>query len=72
MPPRKSYLLRINPQLYADLERWASDELRSVNAQIEFLLNDAVRKAGRRTASDAKVNNRDSDQVNGEESPDDS
>lgn len=48
MPPRKSYLLRINPQLYADLERWASDELRSVNAQIEFLLSDAVRKAGRR------------------------
>ncbi len=48
MPPRKSYLLRINPQLYADLERWASDELRSVNAQIEFLLSDAVRRAGRK------------------------
>jgi hypothetical protein len=45
---RKSYLLRIDPQLYSDLERWASDELRSVNAQIEFLLSDAVRKAGRR------------------------
>ena len=38
MAPRKSYLLRINPQLYADLERWAADDLRSVNAQIEFLL----------------------------------
>ena len=48
MAPRKSYLLRIDPQLYVDLERWASDELRSVNAQIEFLLSDAVRKAGRR------------------------
>jgi hypothetical protein len=46
--PRKSYLLRIDPQLYANLERWASDELRSVNAQIEFLLSDAVRRAGRR------------------------
>jgi hypothetical protein len=45
MPPRKSYLLRLSPQLYADLERWASDELRSVNAQIEFLLIDAVRRA---------------------------
>jgi hypothetical protein len=38
----------LSPQLYADLERWASDELRSVNAQIEFLLTDAVRRAGRR------------------------
>jgi hypothetical protein len=49
VPPRKSYLLRMSPQLYADLERWASDELRSVNAQIEFLLTDAVRRAGRRS-----------------------
>ena len=48
MAPRKSYLLRLSPQLYADLERWASDDLRSVNAQIEFLLTDAVRRAGRR------------------------
>jgi hypothetical protein len=48
MAPRKSYLLRIDPQLYADLERWATAELRSVNAQIEFLLSDAVRRAGRR------------------------
>jgi hypothetical protein len=45
--PRKSYLLRIDPQLYAALERWAADDLRSVNAQIEFLLTDAVKKAGR-------------------------
>ena len=48
MAPRKSYLLRIDPQLYAELERWAADELRSVNAQIEFLLSEAVRRAGRR------------------------
>jgi hypothetical protein len=44
---RKSFLLRIPPELYASLEQWASDELRSVNAQIEFLLTDATRKAGR-------------------------
>ena len=49
MPERKSFLLRMSPHLYADLERWASDELRSVNAQIEFLLSDAVRRAGRRS-----------------------
>jgi hypothetical protein len=47
VPPRKAYPLRIDPDLYTALERWAADELRSVNAQIEYLLADAVRKAGR-------------------------
>ena len=44
---RKSFLLRIPPDLYRDLERWASQELRSVNAQIEFLLRRAVQEGGR-------------------------
>ena len=44
---RKQYLLRIDPDLYRALEIWAADELRSVNAQIEYLLTDAVRRAGR-------------------------
>jgi hypothetical protein len=39
---RKPFLLRIDPELWADLERWAQDELRSVNGQIEFLLRQAV------------------------------
>ncbi len=47
MVSRKAYPLRIDPALYAALERWAADELRSVNAQIEYLLAEAVRKAGR-------------------------
>jgi len=47
VPPRKSFLLRLPPELHAALERWAADDLRSVNGQIEFLLTDAVRKAGR-------------------------
>jgi hypothetical protein len=45
--PRKAFLLRIDPRLYAELTRWAAAELRSVNAQIEFLLARAVREAGR-------------------------
>ena len=45
--PRKNYPLRISPELYAALERWAADDLRSVNAQIEYLLTQSVRKAGR-------------------------
>jgi len=44
---RKRYLLRIDPRLYEVLERWARDELRSVNAQIEALLTDQARRAGR-------------------------
>ena len=47
MAERKSFLLRISPELYQAIEKWAADELRSVNAQIEFLLLDAVRRASR-------------------------
>lgn len=47
MAPKKSFLLRIDPKLYEALERWSEDEFRSVNAHIEFLLRDALRKAGR-------------------------
>ena len=43
---KKSFLLRIDPQLWATLERLAAAELRSVNAQVEFLLRDAVNKRG--------------------------
>jgi len=48
MAERKSFLMRIDPALWADLEAWAQDELRSVNGQIEYLLRQAVqkRKAG--------------------------
>ncbi|KAA3617796.1 MAG: Arc family DNA binding domain-containing protein [Calditrichaeota bacterium] len=41
---KKSLILRINPQLWVDLNKWAEDELRSLNGQIEFVLREAVRK----------------------------
>ena len=41
---RKSLLLRIDAGLFKELERWAADELRSVNGQIEYLLRQAVQK----------------------------
>jgi hypothetical protein len=44
---RKAFLLRVDPLLYAALEKWAADEMRSVNGQIEYLLTDAARRAGR-------------------------
>lgn len=53
MPERKSFLLRIDPGLWSELERWAQSELRSVNGQIEFVLRDAVQRR-RRAEPEAK------------------
>ena len=47
MAERKAFLLRIDPELYDALQRWASDELRSPNGQIEFVLRRALKDAGR-------------------------
>ena len=47
MSERKSILLRLDPAVHDALARWASDELRSTNAQIEFLLRRALADAGR-------------------------
>jgi hypothetical protein len=47
MADRKPFLLRLDPELHAALQHWADDELRSLNAQIEFLLRRALREAGR-------------------------
>lgn len=47
MSQKKRFLLRLDSKLYEILEKWSADELRSVNAQIEYLLKEAARKAGR-------------------------
>ena len=47
MADKKAYPLRINADVLAAAQRWADDELRSLNAQIEYVLRDALRKAGR-------------------------
>ena len=46
-PTRRQVLLRLDPAVHDALAHWAQDELRSVNAQIEYLLREALRKAGR-------------------------
>jgi hypothetical protein len=46
MPESKKFLLRLDPRLFDALRRWADDELRSINAQIEYLLTDQARRAG--------------------------
>lgn len=52
MAERKAFLLRLDRELHAALERWAADELRSLNAQIEYLLRRALRDAGRKRADE--------------------
>ena len=52
MAEKKSFLLRLPPELLDELNRWAADDLRSLNGQIEFLLREAVRK--RRRAIDSE------------------
>jgi hypothetical protein len=47
MPERKPFLLRMDPTVLAALQKWAADDLRSLNAQIEFVLRDALKRAGR-------------------------
>ena len=47
MTERKPFLLRLDPETFAALQRWAADDLRSVNGQVEFLLRRALRDAGR-------------------------
>jgi hypothetical protein len=52
MPDRKGYPLRLDPEIYDALQRWAASEFRSVNGQIEYLLRSALRDAGRLAGSD--------------------
>ena len=52
MPTKKSYPLRISPHVLAAMRRWSDDELRSLNAQIEWVLRDALRARGRLPSED--------------------
>lgn len=47
MAESKKFLLRLDPRLFDALSRWANDDMRSINAQIEYLLTDQARRAGR-------------------------
>ena len=62
MAERKSFLLRIDPMLLEKVQRWANDDLRSLNGQIEFLLRRALRESGREVVRDR--DNAPTDDVN--------
>jgi hypothetical protein len=58
---RKPFLLRLDPLLHEALQRWANDDLRSVNAQIEFLLRRALHESGRvKHGTETKTGRRES------------
>ena len=57
MADKKNFMLRLDPRIHQALEKWAADEFRSINGQVEYLLQEALKKAGRISAS--KVNKTD-------------
>ncbi len=60
MAERKAYPLRINADVLDAMQRWADDELRSLNAQIEYVLRDALRRSGRVKRAPAPDDSNDS------------
>ena len=54
MAEKKPFLLRVERELLDALQRWANDDLRSLNGQIEFLLRDALKRAGRASKGGAR------------------
>ena len=63
MSDKKKFLLRLDESLYSSLEKWAAHELRSVNAQIEFLLTDAMRKSGRLKSQEGNSDSRETPDI---------
>jgi hypothetical protein len=59
---RKQFLLRIDPELWKQLEKWAADDLRSVNAQVEWLLREAMRKRKGSRARHDQASHKDGDE----------
>jgi len=57
MAAKKTFVLRIDPEVSNALERWAADEFRSMNGQIEFLLSQALKKAGRLPTKKNSIDN---------------
>ena len=55
---KKSFVIRIDPRKFSAIEKWASDEFRSTNGHIEWILDQALRKSGRIRVTDEKSNGR--------------
>jgi len=51
MAGRKTFVLRLDPETYAAIEKWAADEFRSVNGQLEWIIDQSLNKSGRKKKS---------------------
>ncbi len=56
MSPKKSFVIRIDNETYKALEKWAADEFRSVNGQIEYILSQKLKEVGRVKSDNSKTN----------------
>ena len=56
MSTKKTFVLRLDENVYKALEKWAADDFRSVNGQVEWLIDKALKSAGRKPSSDKKGN----------------
>ena len=56
MADKKSFVLRINPEKLEAVEKWAADEFRSTNGQLEWIIDQALKKVGRYNKSETKEN----------------
>jgi len=55
MPAKKAFLLRLNPEMWEELERWAADDFRSVNGQIEAILHEAIGRRRKKSPPKASL-----------------
>ncbi len=56
MAGKKSFVLRVDPEVYNSLEKWAADEFRSINGQLEYILHQSLKSAGRLPVKKTKIN----------------
>jgi hypothetical protein len=54
MAKKKNFVLRLDPEMFKAVEKWAADEFRSVNGQFEWIIDNALRRAGRRRKGEDK------------------
>lgn len=56
MTKKKTFVLRINPEMLDAVEKWAADDFRSINGQLEWIINNALKNAKRLKATDSDIN----------------
>jgi hypothetical protein len=59
MNKKKSFVLRLNAETYDALDKWAADEFRSTNGQLEYIIHEALKKAGRLPKKDINLKTED-------------